>query len=381
MLNIAEIIQLTSLTLTIAFMIWLGWGLLRKQKGISNRQPFVSVIIAARNEEYNLPRLLECLAAQDYPAESVEFILVNDASTDRTSDIIKSWTIRDSRFTMISLEEDNQRIIGPKKRALTKALEISRAEIIIITDADCAPSQNWIRSTIRCFSEDVQAVTGAVRFETLDNFWSRWTAFEGLFNTILNAAVIQAGGALSCSGANFAFRRAAFEQVGGYDLGGTSFSGDDDLLLQKFHHHKLTIVFNFDQDSRVLTGALRDAPSYWRRRRRHLSAGKHYAQSWVIMAAIVYILSITSVILGGAYLLDLHKSSVVLLNWGVFSGFALILFFLGKKGLGERNWWGWAILTAILLPVLFAFVQPLCLLPSSPWKGRTVRFGIEEHGK
>src|SRR5215217_8167379 len=61
--------------------------------------PFVSVIVPARNEERTLPALLPSLLAQHYP--SYEVIVVDDQSTDRTSQILADWAARDLRLRVI----------------------------------------------------------------------------------------------------------------------------------------------------------------------------------------------------------------------------------------------------------------------------------------
>jgi len=64
-------------------------GLKRKYLKAVNEQPFVSVIVAARNEENNIPNLLTTLLNQNYPSELYEVIIANDVSTDRTTEIVK----------------------------------------------------------------------------------------------------------------------------------------------------------------------------------------------------------------------------------------------------------------------------------------------------
>src|SRR5688572_31884982 len=64
-----------------------------------SRLPQVSVIVPARNEERYIARCLDSLLGQDYP--SFEIIAINDSSTDRTSDIMKTYATKDSRVIHI----------------------------------------------------------------------------------------------------------------------------------------------------------------------------------------------------------------------------------------------------------------------------------------
>ncbi|MBC6951711.1 glycosyltransferase, partial [candidate division KSB1 bacterium] len=56
--------------------------------------PSVTLIVSARNEEEHLPHLLNCLSAQDYPADKLEICLVDDRSTDRTNELLAEFAAR-----------------------------------------------------------------------------------------------------------------------------------------------------------------------------------------------------------------------------------------------------------------------------------------------
>src|SRR5574337_432222 len=82
-------------------------GLRRIRDNASNDQmPFVSVVVAARNEEQNLADCLESVLHQTYPKEKFEVILVNDNSTDRTGEICQSFTQRFQNFITFVAQED-----------------------------------------------------------------------------------------------------------------------------------------------------------------------------------------------------------------------------------------------------------------------------------
>jgi len=370
-IGLLEIIQAIGLGVGLVFVLLLFWGLRSRKQALSTAQPSVSVIVAARDEEANLPRLLESLAGQDYPSDRCEFVIVDDASTDRTSDIIADWSHRDPRFKSLRLAESERRIIGPKKRALSAGLEISRGEIILVTDADCIASPSWIREIVRRFEADTDAVCGLIRFHPHPSFWSRLAAFESTVNSILNAAVIGLGGALSCAGANFAYRREAFRKAGGFDADRRSFSGDDDLLLQRMKAQGLKIKFCESPEAVIETAAPQDGRSYWRRKRRHLSAGSRYAVHWLILAALAYLGCLSSVILGIFAILGYVTTMGFLCLWLVFSTTLLAFFLWGSLRLGLSHFRLWAIPGAISFPLIYALLQPLTLLPAPAWKGRS----------
>ena len=67
------------------------FGILFLKQGKNNNLNKFSIIIAARNEEKNLPQLLENLVDQNYPQDHYEIIVADDRSTDRTSLIVKEY--------------------------------------------------------------------------------------------------------------------------------------------------------------------------------------------------------------------------------------------------------------------------------------------------
>ena len=76
----------------LTFILFIIVGLFRhnEQSIISTDQtPIVSVVIAARNEEKNLPDLIQDLVNQEYPLDQLEVIIVDDRSTDFTAKILK----------------------------------------------------------------------------------------------------------------------------------------------------------------------------------------------------------------------------------------------------------------------------------------------------
>lgn len=60
--------------------------------------PPISILLAIRNEQRHLEDCLQSLVEQDYPTELVEILLIDGMSTDRTPEIVKRWSDRDSRI-------------------------------------------------------------------------------------------------------------------------------------------------------------------------------------------------------------------------------------------------------------------------------------------
>ncbi|MGC1307179.1 MAG: glycosyltransferase [Phormidesmis sp.] len=124
--------------------------------------PTVSVIVPIYNGEQDLPGLLDCLMAQTYPAEKVEYLLVDNASSDRTPQILAAaadkFAAKGLRFRAL-IERDIQSAYAARNTAIRAAT----SEFLAFTDADCYPQPAWLSKLIQPFqNENVGLVAGEI---------------------------------------------------------------------------------------------------------------------------------------------------------------------------------------------------------------------------
>ena len=105
---------------------------LRKVKAPSEIEQSVDVLIPVRNEEKNIPQLLESLSRQRY-VKNLRFIFIDDSSTDRTRELISKWG--DERLLLISAPKLPEGWLG-KPAALQAGYLNSRSDVIVTLDAD-----------------------------------------------------------------------------------------------------------------------------------------------------------------------------------------------------------------------------------------------------
>jgi glycosyltransferase involved in cell wall biosynthesis len=121
--------------------------------------PKVSVVVPIYNGESDLPELISCLLAQTYPAELVEYLLVDNNSSDRTLTFLE--TAREHCPIVIRPLSENQ--IQSSYAARNTGIRAALGEIIAFTDADCRPQPQWLHSLIQPFvNRDVAIVAGEV---------------------------------------------------------------------------------------------------------------------------------------------------------------------------------------------------------------------------
>ncbi|OPZ71451.1 MAG: Beta-monoglucosyldiacylglycerol synthase [bacterium ADurb.Bin478] len=231
-------------------------ALRRPQQPTNGRRCPVSVIVAARNEERSIGSLLQDLIKQDYPAELYEVIVANDGSTDRTADIVSALAARCPRVHLLDIHETPAGF-SPKKYALQCAVESSRGEIILATDADCRVGAKWISTMVRYFNPDVGFVIGFSQFGQAgqaQKLVERFQAFDFVTLMGVAAASTHLGVPLAASGQNLGYRRSAFDRVNGYRTISRRVSGDDVLLMQMIRKHTdCSILFASDPDSYVVS--------------------------------------------------------------------------------------------------------------------------------
>ncbi len=192
----------------------------------------LSVIIPARNEAERLPRLLDALAAQQYPRDLLEVIVIDDHSTDNTAAIAKNYP----GVKVIQLADfvKDGSINSYKKKAIETGIAQSSGELIVTTDADCYAGPNWL-PTIAAYFEMHQpqlivmpvAIDCSLRpieiFQALD-----FMSLQGITGAAVHRKVHS-----MCNGANLAYTRKAYQAVDGFKDIDNIASGDDMLLMHK----------------------------------------------------------------------------------------------------------------------------------------------------
>ena len=127
--------------------------------------PFVSVVVAARNEERNIRRCLESILEQDYPADRFEVIVSDDHSTDRTK--AEALLAANSNLAVrLTLLEAGAGAGAGKKRAVERAVRAAKGPWILTTDADTGREAGWLSTmATEALAPGTRMVLGPVRIE------------------------------------------------------------------------------------------------------------------------------------------------------------------------------------------------------------------------
>jgi len=158
---------------------------------------FISVVIPAYNEENYLKACLESLTNQLIPQNEYEVIVVNNNSTDNTEKVSRG-------FLKIRLvNEKRQGVVF----ARIKGVEEARGEIIAFIDADCIAPETWLKNIKQAYkSTNVVAVGGTLIYEPKQLITFLIEQIVNIFYLIFKTP----------PGANFSFKKEAYEKIGGF---------------------------------------------------------------------------------------------------------------------------------------------------------------------
>ena len=402
-------------TVILAYAIWQVYQLLIfrrlafEVRGPGAEALTVAVVIPFRNEAGNLPALLPGLLSQTYPPERLTLIFVDDHSTDGSLQLLRTevgelTNVRNEmphnsgadagakkgggagaphgqepgflpKVKILELADylQGEAVVAHKKAALTYAISSVDVDVIVTMDADCQPATNLITSIAARFTDGVQAVCGPVFVGPFEGFTDYYQYLDLAAYQFLTAVSIQRGSPTLANGACFAFRRSAFEAVGGYAGVDHLPSGDDVLLL-----HKLTGRYSAGSFSFLAGGPLTITKpvigwrALWRQRLRWAGKAGNYQSTYLQFAQYLTFFACLSCLL----LLPLawYLRSVALLTpWVIKAAvdYVNLRQTLAKLGVGQSIRMAWYLLTALIYPFFLVAIGLSTVIGlQADWKGR-----------
>jgi len=254
--------------------------------------PSIAVLVAARNEENSVPTLLDSLLKQSYPSDRFTVTIINDRSDDMTSDVVRQYQSKMSNLNLIEIESISEGV-APKKNAISKGVELSTGEIILITDADCIVPPRWIELVASHFASPkvglVQGLTGYPNYRT-KTILDRFQRLDFFSHSVVAAAGIGRNLPINSNANNFAYRRSIFETLDGYGSVAKVVSGDDDLLLQRvWESGKWEIRYMGSPESAVITEPVSTVKDMLEQRKRWGSKTVYYKPRQIITLSTIFL--------------------------------------------------------------------------------------------
>ena len=204
----------------------------------------VSVLIPAFNEARVIASSINQILGSSYPR--LELIVVDDGSTDATSQVVSEGFASDPRVRLISIPN------GGKANAINTALHEARGDVVVALDADTQFETETISKLVRWFVDPaVGAVAGNAKVGNRINVITYWQALEYITAQNLERRALAALGAITVvPGAVGAWRRSALDRLGGFPADTLAEDQDLTIAIQKAGYQVL-----FDGDAVAWTEA------------------------------------------------------------------------------------------------------------------------------
>ncbi len=226
-------------------------------------RPAVAVIVACKNEEQVIDKLVASLVALDYPPELLQLIVVNDGSGDRTGEILDALCARHAHLSALHRTPAES---NGKSGALNAALATVTAPIVVVFDGDHQPRTDVVRRLVRHFEDPaIAAVQGRCQISNPgDSLISRLVAIDYLAGYLVNEYGRQSIYRLPAyGGANCAVRTTSLRELGGWNVGSVTEDTDLTIRLTLTGQRVRYDVTAVDEEEGVIT-----VGRFWRQRYR-----------------------------------------------------------------------------------------------------------------
>ena len=276
----------------VGFVGALAWRVRRPTAPPPERDvlPRVAVVVAARDEEAHLPRCIDALRRQRYPRDRIGIWIADDHSRDRTAAVVQR--AMDAAAGEVPVHylrvPDPEGGLRGKAQALHTAFEAvgrqpNPADVVLITDADCAPVPTWARRMAGRFSEpETGLVCGIARVTPrAGHAFDRVQALDWMLMLGAASGLAESGFTATGMGNNMAVRRETYDHVGGYPALPFSVTEDFTLVQAVAERSPWRVRFPIDAEATVWTLPADGLAKAYAQRRRWARGGLS-GGGWVV---------------------------------------------------------------------------------------------------
>ncbi len=318
----------------------------------------LDIIVVYKNAKEQISRLIPQLLQQRHSHYQV--VAVDDHSTDGVK-----WDHSSAAESPHFIPQKATVDSPGKKAALQEAIDNSRADIVLLTDADCRPaSQHWAKLMAVKAHGQHQMVLGYSPVTPGPGWLNAFSRYETWLTAVQYLSYALAGMPYMGVGRNICYQRSL---VAGYQHDMTIQSGDDDLLVSALAHPDNATIC-IDPDSFVYTDAQLSLRAYSSQKARHMTTAPKYRWHHQILLSafagsqmLIYPLAAAAAIWGN---MSLMTTLLILI---IYAGIKMTISNFLLKKLKEEALIIWAPLLDILLTAYYIMMSIRILVPKKGW--------------
>ncbi len=235
------------------FLLWVLSRFKPREKKQAPYTPAATVLIAAHNEEKWIEPTLRSLLNSDYPADLLDIVVVSDASTDRTEEMVRS--LHDPRVRWHQMPRR-----GGKTKALREGVHQTNRDFIVLADASSLFAPSAVRNLLRHFQDP--RVGSVVGRKGILRTGTSLAAAEGSYwhyDALLREWESRTGGSwVGCEGTITAVRKSNYDLDFGDDL------AEDYSMCCRIYERGL--INRFDSQAVAFEASAQDMLMEYRRR-------------------------------------------------------------------------------------------------------------------
>ena len=342
-----------------------------KLENISHKTAF-TIIIPFRNEAEYLPKLIQSLLKLDYTKTYIEFIFIDDESSDASAEIINK---------MMSTTELDYKLLknihissSPKKDAITLGIKNSKHNWIITTDADCEVPKFWLDS-FDCMiqNQSPKLIVAPVTLNYINSFFNRFQLLDILS---LQGSTIGGFGIKKpflCNGANLAYHKSLFKAIHGFKGNDSIASGDDIFILEKaLKYSPNSIKYLKTPHAIVTTSVQANFTSLKAQRVRWASKTTKY-NNWFgkLSGFIVLLMNATLICALTLSLINIISFTFLAYIYVIKFSLDFLLLFKTARFFKQEQVLFSYILSSLIYPFFSVYIAFIAVFSGYKWKGRS----------
>lgn len=316
-----------------------------------------SMLIAVRNPSDKFQYLQDQLQRQINDFSDVEIIIIDDFSNHPVEAKFKSTRV----LSLMAAQPELSSYTNNKKEAIELGVANAKGSYIVCLDADVEISQDWFHHITNYIDQYNPKFLAAIhRYSQNTSFLGRFLSLEQDVLTAISIGSLKMGYPTMCNGANMAFEKKAFEEVGGYQ-GLHAIAGGDDLFLlhRMYHRYPDQVDYLKNLEAAVYSDPPVSIQELFIQRNRWLGKTFSYENGWVLPQMVVILLA-NIIVLTSTVLIFFHPKLAALAISIKFLTDILFIYSIRRFYRIEGSLWK-IILFVLLYPIYASWIG-LCIL-------------------